>query len=106
MKDCYSYCIGGSSCDGCPNQFEEDFSVYTTEDKLANTKVTSALDFFGKTFFVGDEVVAVFGKHLRRCKVESFGYRIGNSTNTGFERTTVKVNGLVRELESDHVIKI
>jgi len=106
MKDCYDWCIGGSSCDGCPHQDEEDVPVYTPEDKLTNVHVTSALDFFGKTMFVDDSVVAVFGKHLRKCKIESFGYRIGQSTNTGFDRTTVKVSGLLREIESDHMIRI
>lgn len=101
MKDCDSYCIGGSSCDGCPHQDEDDI-VETS----AKPDVTFALDFLGKSIYVGDEVIVVFGKHLRTSVIESFGYQIGLSTKTKLPRTFVKVKGLVREIESDDIIKV
>lgn len=49
-KSCENYCIGGTSCDGCPNQYLDDRSLSITKSdvngrKLFRISLTPRQDF-------------------------------------------------------------
>lgn len=63
-------------------------------------------DFLGNTLSVGDKVVCVMGKHMRKSVIEKLTEQVGRSTIEGYSVGEVKIKGLKATICSNFMIKV